>query len=220
MNTDQKPLIWGIQADLVIPAFAAALASVEHVAKTQTANTGKYSYSYADLGDVANEVKRACSMFGLSLTQNPSAMEGPGGAIMLSIQTTVFHIESGQWLSFPPMIVRMPPDMQAYGSALTYARRYALLTIFGIAPEDDDGRTATDQVRRQVSDGNRTEAEARIREELRGMEPEFRKAAIAAFRDQFGSGLSELDSSRHGEALGWLMDYIAQPATDPVEDAE
>lgn len=33
-------------------------------------------------------------------------------------------------------------DPQGYGSALTYARRYSLVTFCGIAPEDDDGKRA------------------------------------------------------------------------------
>jgi hypothetical protein len=33
-------------------------------------------------------------------------------------------------------------DAQGYGSALTYARRYSLMTAFGICPEDDDGNAA------------------------------------------------------------------------------
>jgi len=34
-------------------------------------------------------------------------------------------------------------DAQGYGSALTYARRYSLMTALGIAPEDDDGHAAS-----------------------------------------------------------------------------
>jgi hypothetical protein len=34
-------------------------------------------------------------------------------------------------------------DPQAEGSALTYARRYALMAMVGIAPEDDDGNAAS-----------------------------------------------------------------------------
>ena len=34
-------------------------------------------------------------------------------------------------------------DAQGYGSALTYARRYGILTLCGIAPEDDDGNAAS-----------------------------------------------------------------------------
>jgi hypothetical protein len=33
-------------------------------------------------------------------------------------------------------------DMQGYGSAVTYARRYGLMGMAGIAPEDDDGNAA------------------------------------------------------------------------------
>ena len=33
-------------------------------------------------------------------------------------------------------------DMQGYGSAVTYGRRYGLMSLAGIAPEDDDGNAA------------------------------------------------------------------------------
>jgi hypothetical protein len=37
-------------------------------------------------------------------------------------------------------------DAQGFGSAITYARRYALAAIVGVAPEDDDGNAATGKV--------------------------------------------------------------------------
>ena len=57
--------------------------------------------------------------------------------------TTLFH-ESGQWISFPPLHIepagRTPQNV---GSAISYARRYSILSICNIATEDDDGRAAT-----------------------------------------------------------------------------
>jgi len=53
-------------------------------------------------------------------------------------------VKSG-WLYVPAA----KRDPQGFGSALTYARRYTLMSVCGIAPEDDDGNAATSAVHRQ-----------------------------------------------------------------------
>ena len=57
---------------------------------------------------------------------------------------TIFIHESGEEISGGILHVpAIKSDPQAYGSALTYARRYSLMAACGIAPEDDDGNTAS-----------------------------------------------------------------------------
>jgi hypothetical protein len=59
------------------------------------------------------------------------------------VETILLH-ESGE--EFSGGILHVPAiksDPQAFGSALTYARRYSLMATCGIAPEDDDGNSAT-----------------------------------------------------------------------------
>jgi hypothetical protein len=50
---------------------------------------------------------------------------------------------SGQWISSVFSMPVSKHDAQAVGSAITYARRYALAAVVGIAPEDDDGNLAS-----------------------------------------------------------------------------
>ena len=50
---------------------------------------------------------------------------------------------SGQWLSNTFTMPVSKADAQGVGSAITYARRYALAAMVGVAPEDDDGNAAT-----------------------------------------------------------------------------
>jgi hypothetical protein len=62
---------------------------------------------------------------------------------------TVFVHESGEMLECG--VVHFPAvkkDPQGYASALTYARRYSLMSSCGIAPEDDDGNAASKPVAR------------------------------------------------------------------------
>lgn len=195
-------------------AFANALNAIENIAKTQTADTGKYTYRYADLGDVLDEVKRCAQMFKLAVTQNGSVTNG-----LLAVSTTLIHYETGQWLTFPAMMMKLPGDAQALGSALTYLRRYSLLTIFGIAPEDDDGRAATQSERtQQATDGNRSEAERMIRNTLSNLDGETRRLLIEDFRSTFGMGLSDLPVPKHGDALTWVRTWTPpQPEPETAE---
>ncbi len=63
---------------------------------------------------------------------------------------TVFLHESGETMESGRLHVpAAKQDPQGYGSALTYARRYSLMTACGIAPEDDDGNAGVDAKRRQ-----------------------------------------------------------------------
>jgi len=180
-------------------AFASALGEVINVAKTQTADTGKYSYTYADLGDVLDECKRACRAHGLTIVQVPTVQDG-----FLALGLWLIHSEGGQ-VTFDPLMMQLPKEAQAYGSALTYARRYQLLTVFGIAPEDDDGRAAT--VAAQAQPGRRTEAERLIREAIALMDDATRKDFATDFKRQFGVPLMDLAASKHGDALTWSREW-------------
>ena len=55
--------------------------------------------------------------------------------------TRLIH-ESGEWIAGRYPVHPVKADPQGEGSALTYARRYALMALVGIAPEDDDGNAA------------------------------------------------------------------------------
>ena len=61
----------------------------------------------------------------------------------IAVETRIYH-SSGWTESFGPLVLAAPGGAQAAGSAITYARRYALCAALGIAPdEDDDGAKAS-----------------------------------------------------------------------------
>ena len=92
-----------------------------------------FKNKYATLGDVLNEVRPVLAKNGLSILQMPS---GDGGLVQL---TTLIMHSSGEWIETEPIIMRPEkPNAQGIGSVLTYARRYALSAILGVASEDDD----------------------------------------------------------------------------------
>ena len=92
---------------------------------------------YADLDACLEAVDDACLAAGIAMYQETS--ECANGVLV----ETVFLHESGESLRCGKLHVPATKlDAQGYGSALTYARRYSLLTACGIAAEDDDGNAA------------------------------------------------------------------------------
>lgn len=190
-------------------SLRAALASIEGVPKSEEADAGKFIIRYASLNAVLRECTRACEMFKLQISQEPTVHEG-----LFAVRTTLIH-EDGSMIEFDPMCLPLPKEAQALGSATTYLRRYSLVSIFGIPVEDDDGKAAT--VAAQAQPGRRTEAERMIRESIASMDEDTRKAFTAAFRDQYGVGLSDLPANKHGDALTWTREWIVIRGTNQSE---
>lgn len=92
---------------------------------------------YADLGNVMDACLPALNAEGIAVIQ-PLADDGMGGRMVV----TKFIHASGESLECPIPLIIGKNDMQGLGSALTYARRYGLMALAGIAPEDDDGNSA------------------------------------------------------------------------------
>jgi len=93
---------------------------------------------YADLSACVEAVVDALNNNGIGLVQR--CYDNANGVMV----ETVFVHESGEVLECG--ILQVPAskqDPQGYGSALTYARRYSLMAACGIAPEDDDGNSAS-----------------------------------------------------------------------------
>lgn len=104
-------------------------------AKKDSANPF-FKSSYADLGSVIKAVKLAMSENGLSYMQAPEMSEHSVG-----VTTLIMHT-SGEWVQSSLMLPLQKMDPQAAGSAITYARRYALQSLMGLPAADDDAEFA------------------------------------------------------------------------------
>jgi hypothetical protein len=94
---------------------------------------------YADLAAVRDAIYPIFTKHGLSIVQAPTT-DGFSG---FSLETRIMH-ESGDELIFNFPLPSDVNKMQAVGSAISYARRYTLSALAGIASEeDDDGNAAT-----------------------------------------------------------------------------
>jgi len=98
-----------------------------------------FKSSYADLGSVIKAIKVAFSDNGLAYTQCPEMNEHGVG-----VTTRIMHI-SGEWMESSLFLPMVKSDPQAAGSAITYARRYALQAIAGLPAADDDAEFAMDR---------------------------------------------------------------------------
>lgn len=135
-----------IEVASLASAMAAAFGEIEGA--TKSANNPHFKTKYADLGAVIDAIKPALIKHGLFFTQHPEPSERG-----ITVETWLHHA-SGQSLSLGKLFVPAnKQDAQGYGSALTYARRYALVTAFGVPVEDDDGNAAARAVR---DNANRT----------------------------------------------------------------
>ncbi|WP_022662648.1 ERF family protein [Paucidesulfovibrio longus] len=89
---------------------------------------------YATLNSVMDTCREALLVQGVWVAQYPV----PAETGHLGLVTKLVHAESGEWQS-SMMVMPLPKaDPQGYGSALTYARRYALSTLVGLVTEQDD----------------------------------------------------------------------------------
>jgi hypothetical protein len=114
-----------------------ALAFAEIDAAIKSADNPFFKSKYADLGAIIGTVKPALVSHGLFFTQHCHPSED--GVIV----ETVLHHRGGESLSMGQLYVPANKrDPQGFGSAQTYARRYALQTAFGVPTEDDDGVAA------------------------------------------------------------------------------
>lgn len=115
-----------------------ALQLMENPRKDRVADVKKYTYKYADLAQVLSIVKPALFQVGLGLLQGVQYFEG-----IPYLVTSVF--DEQEVLELSRRRIHDYSDAQAEGSDLTYTRRYELLTVFGLAAEDDDGASTVNQ---------------------------------------------------------------------------
>ena len=108
-------------------AKALATAQMNMGKALKQSNNPHFRSKYADLGNVMD----ACL---------PALNEDDKGRY---VETILIHGESGEKLSCRTPLIVQKNDMQGFGSAQTYARRYGLMAMAGIAPEDDDGNAAS-----------------------------------------------------------------------------
>jgi hypothetical protein len=131
--------------------FAMAQSEMDHASKDS--KNPHLKNRYASLSSVIDAVKPALNRHGITFSQEVEGWDykaiGEQVVHVVCVETRVRH-KSGYSTSFattvPVKAKASVPDAQEVGSAVTYARRYALQSLFGIGAEDDDGNEASNTV--------------------------------------------------------------------------
>ena len=166
-------------------------------------------------------------------TVQTTSMDQAAGIINL---TTLLAHASGEWIAsdWPVCAISETTTPRRMGAALTYARRYALFTLVGIAGEDDldapDLTTATDQ--RSVTERpEATSNDAKVKERAtqqtdvrrdadvswQSVKPIFKPEAAAELRDRLIAEMNDLGSS--DEAATWAHRSLGEKNRLTAADA-
>src|SRR6476620_5848485 len=129
-----------------VAALASALAKAQaelinpEKSLTATIRTGRpgesgRSFRYAPLSSGLDIVRKTLGQHEIATLQTTAIDQTAG---MVNLTTTLAHA-SGEWIAsdWPVCPIAETANPQRMGAALTYARRYALFTLVGIAGEDD-----------------------------------------------------------------------------------
>jgi hypothetical protein len=123
-------------------AGALSAARGEMTGAKKDASNPFFKSSYADLASVMEAIAGPFAAHDLAYFQSVYTTDTG----MIGVITRIMH-KSGQWIESDPLL--LPPvknDPQAFGSAVTYGKRYSLQAACGVPSVDDDGNHATQNV--------------------------------------------------------------------------
>ena len=111
---------------------------------------------YSDLNNIMLNIRPVLSKNGLSVTQRTKTIEG--STVLL---TRLWHA-SGQWIESRARVIPTKNDIDSYGSALNYMRRFQILSLLGITvsedPFDDDAELEMAKTRGITEKGTKLSA--------------------------------------------------------------
>jgi len=203
------------QAQLVNPEK-----SLVGTIRSDQASGSERSFRYAPLSSGLDIVRKTLSQHEIATVQATSIDENAG---IVRLSTVLAHA-SGEWIAsdWPVCAISETAAPHRMGAALTYARRYALFTLVGIAGEDDldapdlvapttpSPKTETGSAKDRLNGGphypNQRQSgsgEQKAASPARTLEAE----ASAVLRDQLIAQLKALNSSE--EAADWAHRVLA-----------
>lgn len=129
------------QIDKLTEAFAKAQTTIKNASLNKI--NPHFKSKYADLAAIFDSVRKPLADCGLAVTQTTEIREG--GFVLV----TMLAHSSGQWIKseYPLPATGRPQEI---GSALTYARRYCLSAIAGIAADEDDDAEGAENGKQRI----------------------------------------------------------------------
>jgi len=173
-------------------ALVAAIGELSNVPKT--ASNPYFKSKYAPLDAIVEATRPVLAKHGLAIQQQPLFMDGTAG-----VETTILH-KSGHSTTTTLLLPLKDQSPQGVGSAITYARRYALASVLGLATEDDDdGNISTGLAKKE-------EARPAIAKAM-DKNPSVRPAgnAVATWRGVLPTQAKVAAQSKDGAAKKWVL---------------
>ena len=132
-----------VKHDSLAEALVAAQAEFPPVERDQ--ENPHFKSRFVSLGNLLSKTRPVLNKHGIALAQLPAKSE-TGESVLL---TRLLHC-SGESMEASMPILVSKNDAQGFGSALTYAKRYALAALLAIADQDDDaGNAAASEKQKQ-----------------------------------------------------------------------
>lgn len=165
---------------------------------------------YADLAAIFDACRGALNANGIAIVQRVE--NDPEG---VAVSTTLLHA-SGEWLSDRCWLPVQQKTAQAYGSAITYGRRYGLAALAGVAAEeDDDGNAASAPAPAQVQ--HRPTPQPITSAPIESHPVDAQEAVggpVVPFGKNKGKPLSELSV----KSLEWYLSTALNDLADPTKE--
>ncbi len=143
-NTDNESNVVAMETTAPVnlaTALAKAQACMRAAERSRQADVTKdktVKRKYSTLADVWDACREPLTSNGLSVTQIPRTLMSDSGQLQVEVLTRLMHGPSGEQIEGTLVMPIFANHPQAIGTGITYARRYALSAIVGIAPDDDD----------------------------------------------------------------------------------
>lgn len=137
-----------------IATLSKALANVQKTIKNPPKNkvNPHFNSRYVDLSDGLDTIRAALSAEGIAVIQGTELMND-----FIFLNTRLAHA-GGEWIESTYPVGNPGDRPQALGSAMTYARRYSIFGMVGVAGEDDDDGNAAEQAAKDAPQKGRSKA--------------------------------------------------------------
>jgi len=190
----------------VIKGIHAVQQNIGVIGKKSEADTGKYKYRYADMTTIWNAIREELKRQKLTIVQTPTAAHG---SMLGDFLTTAIYHESGEWLSDTMRLITNRDDPQGLGAAITYMKRYMIVSMFGLVTDDDndaaDSRLADGEMKKEW-----VRAYTVVQKKLAPDTPITNSMFINFMQEIYGKHPSKINAREHQAVLDTIKAFDTQ----------
>jgi len=178
----------------------AALLKLDLTSITTDSVNPHFRNKYASLAHVIDVTSTALKKVGLGVIQPVTNLNG-----VPAVETILFH-ESGESIhSIYPLVAVSKQDPQGYGSAISYARRYSLLSILNLGVDDDDATQAS--FKAPVSSAPKPAPVTQAKPQVVKPGPTVKAGVpVMPFGDHKGKPIDQLDAKAVMKTMIWCRE--------------